>query len=362
MTKLIDGGWVLETPTNHVLLPTRALTPTEYGYKKGLSHCFGKTSYEYPHELFEIIDDDLNRLGLNVKGSDDSFSQELNLRLAGQSSRVASHTLQRAQPGAGTKWRDLDDTFVGNYVRGQLMSELDIVTIPERSPESSVESLEVDIGNCIDAIRSKDKLPRVLIDMASDNDEAFENKIEAALAAGIVSLDIRHRSLTGNYEKFVFLREFSKKSLWVHMSGVERLYRRKGIPASYPSLLSFFGIKSTSIRKYQNPGGDMDYTKLRLFDEASLGLLSRKEQTNRYPSDEFVSESGFSPFIDIRKMGQIYELCSEHELHQPVYSYETVASRFALQQSAVSLRRGTFVGKYCPQHELLNQAVEGFLV
>jgi hypothetical protein len=360
MMRLTDNGWVVETDKDPVLLPTRVLTPTEYGYTKGLAHGFGKSAYDFPHEMYEIVDDDINNLGITASGGDASFARELNVRLSGQASRIASHTVQRSQP-KDTKWKELDDRFMENYIQGQIHSELDIVTIPERSPESSVDSLEADIGKHVDEIRANDKFPRVLLDMASDNDDVFKRKVEVSLASGIEALCIRHRSLPANYEKFSFLRELSTKSIWIHMSGIERAYRKRGIPASYPSLISFFGIKSTSIRKYQYPGGDMQYNKLHLFDEASLGLLSRKEQIQRYPSDEFVSESGFTPFDDIQKMGDIYKFCADHELHQPIYSYETVASRFALRQSATSLRRGTFVDEYCPQHDLLNQAIEGFL-
>jgi hypothetical protein len=358
--ELVNNGWDIKYGDRLISLPNRALTPTENNYRVGLKHGFGP--YEFPHEMYEVVEDDM----ISLTDNRIRLTNAIDYQLSGHSSQVKSHVLQRVLPKSKI-WTEFNDGFVNTYVTAQISSQLDVVSIPERSPESSADSLEKDIARHIEKIKEAGKMPRVSLDMDTE-DDPFIEKAEAALSQGVKSINVRLRGMREHYAKFVFLMELGKKGIWTSASGAERKFRGKmdgePLPVSMPSLLSAFNIKTTSIRKYNPPlDGNghtklMEYNDLSLFDEASLGVLGREEQRLLYPSDEFVSDCGFAPFEDMRSRRDIYTFCTERDLHQPIYSYETVASRYALLQSSRHLRNGTFEAKYAPEHTYLDRTLE----
>ena|GEM_PF-5883779 len=356
--RLTENGWNFEWEGGTIQFPNRVLTPTEYNYRKGIKNALGNECV-FPQETYEVVDDKLKKMEEKLAKGPDAFAMNLNELVKEQGGRFTSHMITRSRPEEGRDWYSLSDGFVDTYVQGQIKSDLNVVTIPERSPESDAESMEKDIKQYVDAITEAGKLPRIMLDMAG-HEEKFALKAELALSQGIKSMAIMHRSIFSNYDKLSLLMELSEKGTWVHMGGVVRKYGGhvdgKPLPASYPSILAGFGIKTVSLRKYSFvPSEAMDYETLPLFDEGTLGLMNKNAWNEKYPDGEFASDCKFAPFEDLKTHQDIFSFCSERELHQPVYAYESVASRHSLQQSSRYIRKRNFE-RYAQEHEYLNQA------
>jgi hypothetical protein len=362
MTPSVSGnGYVLKWANGQTEGPERNLTTTEAGYAKGLRTAFGQTGFSFPHKCFEAVDimgvKDYERFR-GLPTNTDAFVERLNRLVEPHSSRFSGHVFQFTKEMAE---RRLPDNFVHGHVLAQAKSNLTCGTILDANRDGLVEAYAADVEELKGILDEAKKIPRVSLDFSCPSDDLTKQKAWAAYDAGIRLFDFQFRSLNEHFPKFTFMSELSSKGAWISMHDVPRFYtgdfQGKALPVSYPSLLTLFGVRGVTIRLYRGVGGDgIVYDKLRLFDEPSLGVLSRKEQQERYQDEELFVSDCFREFNELRR-SDVYSYCGERLLHQPFYAYETVASRYSLQDSHDKLKANK-ANEYAEQHEFLGKAAD----
>lgn len=327
----------------------RSLTGTEDNYHNKLQNA--GIAYAFKHPFYESV---------KIQSKEEKFLEQLQfsptyktqLRVQEEiakkhPNRIRGHLLQLTSDS-----HIVTKKYADTYVKWQNDSQNHWTTFIDRN-ESISNDVSDDLSEMIETTKSAGKTPRALIDMHNPSYEAFTEKTEKAISAGAKSIVFRHASIVDHLDKHRFAHELAKSGVHTHMFGVVRKIPGNRPPASYPSIMALAGHKAITLRQYGAGGGEIDYDRLRLFNEATHGLLTQTEWVREY-GNEFETETDFEFMNDAGGVEEIFALTRSIRMHEILLAYESIACQNELQKASETKELGSIIAN----KKYVGQAIE----